>query len=176
MAEPGQREQLPTHSSLAVAVLTGLLASRGIVCGMRMLATPLLASCALIGAAACSESNAPSHVAASRAGLPSVPERVQSNQRTLTAAQSRVLVAWTKRFRICLQGAGVHTTVKITRQEILMPLTSAVPRRTLLARAVRCGDALGGPPPRASLHTFPRYLVLYLPKQCLLDPRVVGDA
>ena len=37
------------------------------------------------------------------------------------------------------------------------------------------GDAQGGPPHRSSLQYRPGEIVLYLPKQCLLDRKVVSS-
>jgi hypothetical protein len=38
-----------------------------------------------------------------------------------------------------------------------------------------CGDALGGPPQGASLVLRGKAVELYLPKQCLLDRKVVAS-
>jgi hypothetical protein len=45
----------------------------------------------------------------------------------------------------------------------------------LVRTGLSCGDALGGPPRGASLQVFGRAFVLYVPRQCLLDPKVAAD-
>jgi len=59
---------------------------------------------------------------------------------------------------------------------ILRVSTSPIPT-TIRTATFACGDRLGGPPPGSSLQT-PRgqagLIVLYLPKQCLLDPTVTS--
>jgi hypothetical protein len=112
--------------------------------------------------------------AASREGAAGVPERVRRNQIVLTAKQSRALLAWSRRFRGCLASRGIHTSVHVTRREISMAVTPAAPKRKLLRLVPTCAERFGGPPRRASLQVFESLLVLYLPKQCLLDAKVAA--
>jgi hypothetical protein len=96
-----------------------------------------------------------------------------SNQRVLSAAESEHLVAWSRSFRSCLVERGfaigrpqpMHTRIELT-------VTHAPSFQDLIQAGVKCGDSLGGPPPRSSLQTFKDTIVLYLPKQCLLDQKV----
>jgi hypothetical protein len=62
---------------------------------------------------------------------------------------------------------------RLMRNEARLPAVTQ-PRsfQELLQAGAQCGDSFGGPPPRSSLQTFEDTIVLYLPKQCLLDPKV----
>jgi hypothetical protein len=54
--------------------------------------------------------------------------------------------------------------------------TSPIPSG-IRAAIIACGDTLGGPPSGSSLQTpqgYPGLMILYLPKQCLLDPTVTS--
>jgi len=73
-----------------------------IVYALTFVKASVAASCAVMCTAGCMESRGPSHVSASNASTVNVPEAVQKNQRTLSAMQSRTLIAWTRRFRTCL--------------------------------------------------------------------------
>ena len=100
-----------------------------------------------------------------------------SNEFVLSAAESKRLVAWARRFGACMARRGVHLgTLVVTRREIRMPLPADMTTRAALRSGVACGDALGGPPSRASLQTFGHghELVLNLPKRCLLDAKVAA--
>jgi hypothetical protein len=59
-------------------------------------------------------------------------------------------------------------------KEIDLVILRAPARRALVRSVLACGDALGEPPRRSSLQLRPGKLVLYLPRQCLLDKRVVS--
>jgi hypothetical protein len=101
-----------------------------------------------------------------------VPTAVKKNQKVLTRRQSLVLVTWTSRFRTCLAQRGLPTSVRISRSELAIRVRKQVPRGELGPVAIGCGDRLGGPPIGSSIQLFGQALVLYLPKQCLLDARV----
>jgi hypothetical protein len=103
-----------------------------------------------------------------------VPTRVRGNQIVLTAKQSRALLGWAGRFRSCLADRGVETAVHITRREVSLTVAVGARRSKLVEVGTACGELLGGPPPRASLQVFDGMLVLYLPKQCLLDSKVAA--
>jgi hypothetical protein len=59
-------------------------------------------------------------------------------------------------------------------KEIDIAIVRAPARPALDKSVFTCGDALGEPPRRSSLQLHPGRLVLYLPKQCLLDKTVVS--
>lgn len=120
------------------------------------------------------------------AGLPSTgastataPKTSAGNERVLSPAESARLVAWLGRFRACLRERGVETDpMVVTRRELSLRTRKHVPTRSLLNRTLPCGESLGDPPTGTSLQVRPGsdHIVLYLPKQCLLDPKVAWRA
>jgi hypothetical protein len=102
-----------------------------------------------------------------------------ANYRTLTPKQSARLLRFAKAFRSCMAGRGIELTAPDPEATkiVLRVATKPIPAE-LGTAVVACGDRLGGPPPGSSLQT-PRWqsglLVLFLPKQCLLDPTVRSE-
>jgi hypothetical protein len=103
---------------------------------------------------------------------------VAANYRTLTPKQTARLLHFATAFRSCMAGRGIDLTIpepqatKIVFRVMTKPIPPSIRTAT-----VGCGDQLGGPPAGSALQT-PRWqsclLVLYLPKQCLLDPSVTS--
>ena len=118
----------------------------------------------------------PSHALSTRPAAGAVPSAVKKNQKVLTRGQSLVLVTWAGRLRNCLAERGLPTTVRVTRSDLAIRIRKHVSRGELGPVVTACGDSLGGPPARSSMQLFGRALVLYLPKQCLLDARVARGA
>jgi hypothetical protein len=103
----------------------------------------------------------------SKAGPPS------SNQRILTVVESQRLVDWAVALRACLGGRGLEVEEpSVMRSRIELAVAGSPSRVSFLRMIVRCGDGLGGPPAKSSVQTFASKIVIYLPKQCLLDPKV----
>jgi hypothetical protein len=98
-------------------------------------------------------------------------ELVAKNYRVLTAAQSRTLVRYATRVHRCVGGEVARPVATATRITMRAPGHSA---RELLRLLVGCDASVGPPPPKASLQARPGEIVLYLPKQCLLDPAEVA--
>jgi hypothetical protein len=97
------------------------------------------------------------------------------NRFRLSRAESLRLVDWAERFRSCMARRGVVLGAPVAHtKQIDLALVRAPKQPTLLRDVPACGDALGGPPRRSSLQLRPGKLVLYLPKQCLLDKTVVN--
>jgi hypothetical protein len=101
-----------------------------------------------------------------------------ANYRTLTRKQSARLLRFATAFRSCMAGRGVELAAPEPHPtRILLHVTTKPIPASIGAATVACGDRLGGPPPKSSLQR-PRghadLLVLYLPKQCLLDPSVTS--
>jgi hypothetical protein len=93
----------------------------------------------------------------------------------LSPAESARLVAWLGRFRACLSERAVETDpMVVTRRELSLRVRKRHPTRRLLAQTLPCGESLGDPPTGSSLQVRAGEdrIVLYLPKQCLLDPKV----
>ena len=85
------------------------------------------------------------------------------------------LVAWLRRFQSCLRERGVASdAIVVTRRELSLRTRTQLSTASLVSRTLPCGDALGDPPAGSSLQVRPGddRIVLYLPKQCLLDPKV----
>jgi hypothetical protein len=123
-------------------------------------------------------------VVALRAGDDGTPSRgtydqlVAKNYRVLTRAQSRTLVEYAGRVHGCLAvhgGSGVARPVpSATRITMRAPGRSA---RELVSLMTSCDATVGPPPANSSLQARPGEIVLYLPKQCLLDPaQVAGES
>jgi hypothetical protein len=130
-------------------------------------------------AAACGHSPSASRPTAS-APTPTASTRsstqADSNQFRLTAAQSARLVAWAETFRSCVLGKGIALgALEKSETQIRMALSPSVDVDDLLAKTTTCGDRQGGPPHRSSLQYRPGEIVLYLPKQCLLDKKVAAS-
>jgi hypothetical protein len=107
------------------------------------------------------------------------PKSSVGNERVLSPAESARVVAWLSRFRSCLSERGIETDpMVVTRRELSLRTRKHVPTRSLLNRTLPCGESLGDPPTGASLQVRPGddRIVLYLPKQCLLDPKVARRA
>ena len=101
---------------------------------------------------------------------------VRSNERRLTRAQSLRLVAWATSFRACEAAAGIDLgPLQTDATQLAMKVPASVDVQHLLRKMVICGDRLGGPPRKSSLQYQPGKVILYLPKQCLLDKKVAAS-
>ena len=97
------------------------------------------------------------------------------NRFRLSRAESERLVDWAARFRSCMARRGVVLGKPVAHpKQIDLAIIRAPARPALLRSVPTCGDALGEPPRRSSLQLRPGKLVLYLPRRCLLDKRVVS--
>src|SRR4051794_37357990 len=98
-----------------------------------------------------------------------------SNQVVLTPRQSQRLVAWSLALRSCLVKNGIEVgKPDVTRKQITLAVVGAGSDGAVARLTIRCGESLGNPPSSSSLQTFPGRLVLYVPKQCLLDDKVAA--
>jgi hypothetical protein len=96
-----------------------------------------------------------------------------SNEKQLTHAQSVRLVEWARTFRSCLTERGATLgEVTPSRTHIDMRLPASVEAGDVLPGLTACAERQGGPPQDTSLQYRPGRIVLYLPKRCLLDPKV----
>jgi hypothetical protein len=95
------------------------------------------------------------------------------NRILLSRRESLRLVSWARALRACLANRGVEVANPVAyAKQIDLQLRSAGSPAELSPTITGCGDSLGTPPRRSSLQFRPGKLVLYLPKQCLLDPKV----
>ena len=105
------------------------------------------------------------------------PATAIDNQRVLTHKESLRLISWAKTFRRCVVESGTELgKVVPSRTQISMelPLNGGSRDPDVAQAAVTCGDKQGGPPSDTSLQYRDGEFVLYLPKQCLLDPKVAA--
>lgn len=102
-----------------------------------------------------------------------------SNYRVLTRAQTTRLLHFANGFHACLSERGLEIgTPEPLDTRIEFPVPSDANRQRLVRLAVACADGLAGPPSGATLQAVGQggsAVVLYLPKQCLLDPKVVVE-
>jgi hypothetical protein len=106
------------------------------------------------------------------------------NRRQLSQAESESLIGWAKAVVTCMRAVGVDVGDPIpSPRQISMPLGTGQPNARILHASAECGEKLGDPPrvgqpPRGSSLVIPKgtptVLLLYLPKQCLLDPTSVA--
>jgi hypothetical protein len=106
---------------------------------------------------------------------PSTSGQSSSNERTLTHAQSVHLVKWATTWRACMASRGWELgQLERTPTHLSMDVPTTIEVSRMLSDSAVCGDAQGGPPAKSSLQYRTRTILLYLPKQCLLDPKVVS--
>ena len=125
------------------------------------------------------------HHAADRAtagtSTKSYADLVAANFRVLTPRETRRLLGFADALHSCVTSKGIRLgSPQRLNTKIVMGLPPKVERQHLTGVVLSCGESLGGPPPGASLQTFQRSgqddsVILYLPRQCLLDPKVAGS-
>jgi hypothetical protein len=97
-----------------------------------------------------------------------------SNQQVLTRKQSEHLVSYATALRTCLVESGTDVArLHATRKLLTLPVRGAGTTREVMSAGLACAARIGDPPRHASLQTFADRIVLYSPKQCLLDGKVV---
>ena len=102
------------------------------------------------------------------------PESDSSNFRVLTKSKSSALVAYANAAYDCARRT-IDVSKPVAEGVRIVMSTSASVKSSVRAIA-RCGDDLGPPPPRASVQARKGEIVVYVPKRCLLDPRVGAEA
>jgi hypothetical protein len=127
--------------------------------------------------AGCGDKNPAARIAsAPQDGAPSASGPPPSNEKVLTREQSKRLVNFAVALRACLMATGVEIQQpNITQKTIDLSYSTLSSRATFLQLVLRCGDRLGGPPPKSSLQTLASKIAIYVPKQCLLDRGVTND-
>ena len=93
------------------------------------------------------------------------------NYRVLTSAQSKRLLAFAVDVRACLAEQRVQLSAPRPVRTRITLATEVAPKAVVQAM-VACESEVGVPPVGSSLQARPGMVVLYLPKQCLLDPKV----
>jgi hypothetical protein len=111
----------------------------------------------------------------------SYEQLLAANYRVLTPAETKLLLRFADEVHVCLTDHGVEIREpKLLNTRIDLQIPPGSDRESLARVVISCGDALGGPPPGASLQSFndehPDAVVLYLPKRCLLDKKVTAPS
>jgi hypothetical protein len=103
------------------------------------------------------------------------PARNQ-NRRVLTGKQTRRLVHYAAALHACLTNRGVDVSAPAKDpRAITIAAASTVGLKRLAQLATTCAAPLGDPPEPSSLQAVDaRTIVLSVPKQCLLDPKVAA--
>jgi hypothetical protein len=107
---------------------------------------------------------------------PSLSGLAAKNYRVLTAAQSRTLLRYAEAVHRCLVAHGSKVAGPVassTRITMRAPNQSAT---ALVHSMLACDATVGAPPADASLQARPGVVLLFLPKQCLLDPTELDTA
>jgi hypothetical protein len=125
-----------------------------------------LISLLVVAASACGGSTEDSRRAAATDAL-------TSNERRLSRAESQRFVEWAAAFRACLlaHGAPVAPLTK-TETHIEMHVPGELRAADVVPNLAACAQQQGGPPKNTSVQWRPGKVLLYLPKRCLLDPKV----
>jgi hypothetical protein len=108
------------------------------------------------------DENAPAHT---------TPRAAGGNYRILTAAQSARLLDFAVDVRACAAEHGV-TAGRPKPMRTRITLATNAPAAAAAHAVLACEAEIGAPPRGSSLQARKGQLVLYLPKQCLLDPKV----
>jgi hypothetical protein len=135
----------------------------------------------LVGTAVTATSASPLAAQSPPADEKSYAELVAANYVILSRAKSEKLVRYAVAFSRCLAKYGEPVGAPhATKTKITMAIPRGTDRRRLNRIGVTCATALGGPSRGASLQTMQRFgnthaVVLYVPRQCLLDPNVAAS-
>jgi hypothetical protein len=104
---------------------------------------------------------------------PSFAERVAHNYVVLSPSESRKLVSYARTEYRCLVAHGARLSApKASRTRITMSAPGYTARE-LVGYMQACDAKVGAPPPRSSLQARNGVVLVYLPKECLLDPSEV---
>ena len=109
----------------------------------------------------------------------SYAKAVAANYKVLSPRQSRRLLTYAQSLYACLHKHGVAVGApRASRTRIELATAKEARRGEVLTQGVTCGDALGGPPPGASQVFRPaaHAILIFLPRYCLLDPKVARGA
>jgi hypothetical protein len=119
------------------------------------------------------QSNAPQRPALNDPSTHPPSGKQRDNRILLSHRESLRLVSWARALRTCLATRGVEVGEPVAyAKQIDLQIRSAGSAAELSPTITGCGDSLGEPPRRSSLQFRPGKLVLYLSRQCLLDPKV----
>jgi hypothetical protein len=101
---------------------------------------------------------------------PSTAQLAAKNYRTLSARESRRLLAFAQSEYNCLAGRGAKISRPVASPTRIVMQTVHQTARQIADLSLACEGEVGKPPPGASLQARPGQLLVYVPKWCLLDP------
>lgn len=107
---------------------------------------------------------------------PTLAERAAKNYRVLTKAQSRRLVEYAESVHRCVVGDGAKVAPPVASRTRITMSAPGLSADALVGFLEACDPTVGPPPPKSSLQARTGRLLVYLPKQCLLDPTEVDEA
>ena len=111
---------------------------------------------------------------APQAALPKTYQQlVTENYKVLHPRQTRRLLHFADAFHACMVAHIALGAPRALPTRILMKVPAGTAVAEVLRFTARCGAALGDPPPGSSLVLRKHLIVLFLPKRCLLDPKIV---
>ena len=104
---------------------------------------------------------------------PTLAERAAKNYRVLSKTESRVLVRYAERVYRCVVARGAKVGAPVASSTRIRMAAETLSADELLRYLTACDPEVGPPPPRSSLQARNGQILVYLPKQCLLDPTEV---
>jgi hypothetical protein len=119
------------------------------------------------------EGRAPKARASKPAGSKTYQQLVAANYKVLRPRQTRRLLRFADAFQACMVAHVQLGEPKALATRIVMAVPGGAAPSVVLRFTGRCGAKLGDPPPGSSLLLRRHAIVLFLPKRCLLDPKVV---
>jgi len=105
---------------------------------------------------------------------PSLAERAAHNYIVLSASESHKLVSYARSEYRCLVAHGTNVSRPLASRTRITMQAPGLPARELMNAMQGCDGQVGPPPARAALQARDGLVLVYLPKQCLLDPTEVG--
>lgn len=148
----------------APAYLTGTMVQR-----VPLAATAVVLALAATACGGSADRRAPK----AKASVPRTYQQlVAANYKVLRPKQTRRLLRFADAFRACMHAHVPLGKPRVLPTRILMSLPAGAAAAAVLRFTGRCGAKLGDPPPGSSLLLRKHAIVLFLPKRCLLDPKV----
>jgi hypothetical protein len=118
------------------------------------------------------EKQEPSHEAKPVAAKQSEAQLAAANYKVLTPGKTRRLLRYADAAYACLSEELDIGEPRSLRTKIVMALPAGVTPAEVAQPGIRCAETIGDPPKGASFQVRGHAVLLYLPKYCLLDPKV----
>jgi hypothetical protein len=105
---------------------------------------------------------------------PTLAQLAAKNYRVLTKDQSRTLIRYAEGIHRCVVGHGAKIARPVAAATRITMRAAGQSAKTLVHLLMACNPTVGAPPAKASLQARTGAVLVYLPKQCLLDPTALG--